>query len=488
MIRVLEIADGFAARRLACLRALDPLRLARRLLLFRAAIAATGLNTRCRERRVSRVVHRGGAARARATCFRRATASRASRTRRSSRRRRRPSRSAPRSIAAPSAPDSGGHCMCSSRRSRRRSSSAVDCGDCSLAETGVSLSRSPSAPRDERNGPCGGSRDGRCEVDDRACVWALAYDRLKPYGEEDAVASRAPTIADVALRDTSAWANTFLGARSSLAPGRERRHDDRIALHHHRREHPRQPHREAGGEARRPRPRWTRESLAFRGPDGRARSLAVPEPVRLSKDGEKGRIKHVQAAILAGMQGTDADSAEGIGYLQLMAVRQVEAGAAWLDLNVDEISADDAERQQVMRWLVGVIEEVATVPLAIDSSSPDVLRAGAEAARGVAGRPMVNSASLERPEVLDLVAAAERPVVLSAAGCRRDARRHRGARRECRGDGRARAQARDRTERDLRRSARAPGRGAHRGDDGGARRGHGRCARASAPRSTSRAA
>ena len=159
-----------------------------------------------------------------------------------------------------------------------------------------------------------------------------------------------------------------------------------------------------------------RESLAFRGPDGTPRSLAIPDRIRLSKDGEKGRIKHVQAAILAGMRGADADSAEGIGYLQLLALRQEEAGAAWLDLNVDEISADDAERQAAMRWLVGVIEEAATVPLSIDSSSPDVLRAGVESARGVAGRPLVNSASLERPEVLEFVAASGCPVVLSAAG------------------------------------------------------------------------
>lgn len=159
-----------------------------------------------------------------------------------------------------------------------------------------------------------------------------------------------------------------------------------------------------------------RESLAFRGPEGRARSLAIPESLRLSKDGEKGRIKHVQAAILAGMRGTDADSAEGIGYLQLMALRQEEAGAAFLDVNVDEISTDDAERQATMRWLVGVIEEAATVPLAIDSSSADVIRAGVEAARGIAGRPMVNSASLERPEILDFASASGCPVVLSAAG------------------------------------------------------------------------
>jgi len=85
-----------------------------------------------------------------------------------------------------------------------------DCGDCSLAETGY-LCPESQCPKGQRNGPCGGSRDGRCEVDDRACIWALAYDRLKPYGEEGAIAGRTATIADASLRDTSAWANTFLG-------------------------------------------------------------------------------------------------------------------------------------------------------------------------------------------------------------------------------------------------------------------------------------
>jgi 5-methyltetrahydrofolate--homocysteine methyltransferase len=159
-----------------------------------------------------------------------------------------------------------------------------------------------------------------------------------------------------------------------------------------------------------------RESLGFSGPDGTPRFLPIPDVVRLSKDGEKGRIKHVQAALFAGMAGAGRDAEEGRAYLKSLARRQVEAGAAWLDLNVDEISADDAERQAAMRWLVAVIEEVATVPLAIDSSSPAVLRSGVESVRGTAGQPLINSASLERPEVLDFVAAAGCPVVLSAAG------------------------------------------------------------------------
>jgi len=34
------------------------------------------------------------------------------------------------------------------------------------------------------NGPCGGSREGRCEVrPDRQCAWQLIYQRLKDIGE-----------------------------------------------------------------------------------------------------------------------------------------------------------------------------------------------------------------------------------------------------------------------------------------------------------------
>jgi methylenetetrahydrofolate reductase (NADPH) len=84
-----------------------------------------------------------------------------------------------------------------------------DCGDCSLAELAY-LCPVSQCPKGQRNGPCGGSRDGRCEVGDRDCIWARAYERLKPYGEEGGILTRPPTIADPALRHSSAWANTFL--------------------------------------------------------------------------------------------------------------------------------------------------------------------------------------------------------------------------------------------------------------------------------------
>lgn len=36
------------------------------------------------------------------------------------------------------------------------------------------------------NGPCGGSANGKCEVDkDTDCAWQLIYDRLKKLGKLD---------------------------------------------------------------------------------------------------------------------------------------------------------------------------------------------------------------------------------------------------------------------------------------------------------------
>jgi methylenetetrahydrofolate reductase (NADPH) len=85
-----------------------------------------------------------------------------------------------------------------------------DCGDCSLPEIAY-LCPESQCVKSQRNGPCGGSRDGECEIPGRPCIWARAYERLKPYGEDGAMLDRPPAIADNALRRTSAWANTFLG-------------------------------------------------------------------------------------------------------------------------------------------------------------------------------------------------------------------------------------------------------------------------------------
>ena len=85
-----------------------------------------------------------------------------------------------------------------------------DCGDCSLPDIAY-LCPESHCQKNQRNGPCGGAHDGQCEVPGHTCVWADAYARLKPYGEERTMLDRDPVVTDNALQRTSAWANTFMG-------------------------------------------------------------------------------------------------------------------------------------------------------------------------------------------------------------------------------------------------------------------------------------
>lgn len=86
--------------------------------------------------------------------------------------------------------------------------------------------------------------------------------------------------------------------------------------------------------------------------------------------------------------------------LQEEAVRQVEAGAHVVDVNVGLSGLDEP---RVLREAVLAIQEVCAAPLCIDSASPKALRAGLEVYRG---RALVNSVNGEEDklkEVLPLV-------------------------------------------------------------------------------------
>jgi methylenetetrahydrofolate reductase (NADPH) len=84
-----------------------------------------------------------------------------------------------------------------------------DCGDCSLPEIAF-LCPESQCVKNQRNGPCGGTRQGLCEVGEKACIWCRAYERLRAYGEEAAMLNRPVVFRDGALKGTSAWANRFL--------------------------------------------------------------------------------------------------------------------------------------------------------------------------------------------------------------------------------------------------------------------------------------
>jgi ferredoxin len=67
----------------------------------------------------------------------------------------------------------------------------LGCGNCRLAEFAGICPIARCAKR-LLNGPCGGSRDGRCEVlAERECAWQLIYNRAKSLGTLERLASIA---------------------------------------------------------------------------------------------------------------------------------------------------------------------------------------------------------------------------------------------------------------------------------------------------------
>jgi len=84
-----------------------------------------------------------------------------------------------------------------------------------------------------------------------------------------------------------------------------------------------------------------------------------------------------------------------VSVIEDMARRQEEAGADVLDLNVGPAAED---REAAMRWLVETVQGVSELPLAIDSTNPDVMRAGLEACSNP-GQAIINSTTGEQEKL-----------------------------------------------------------------------------------------
>ena len=58
------------------------------------------------------------------------------------------------------------------------------CGQCILHSTGMTCSMN--CPKNLRNGPCGGSTAGKCEINpETECAWQIVVDRLEALGALD---------------------------------------------------------------------------------------------------------------------------------------------------------------------------------------------------------------------------------------------------------------------------------------------------------------
>jgi len=85
-----------------------------------------------------------------------------------------------------------------------------ECGDCALFSTGYLCPMSQCA-KFQRNGPCGGSKNGMCEGDpEKECIWLKAYTRLAPAKAVDSIKGYIPPV-NHCLSKTSSWGNYFLG-------------------------------------------------------------------------------------------------------------------------------------------------------------------------------------------------------------------------------------------------------------------------------------
>ena len=81
------------------------------------------------------------------------------------------------------------------------------CGNCVLGHMEYVCPQT--CPKQMRNGPCGGTLFGRCEVVDQPCIWVSVWDRAKAADRVDALKVYVPPP-NRSLSGTSSWINYFL--------------------------------------------------------------------------------------------------------------------------------------------------------------------------------------------------------------------------------------------------------------------------------------
>lgn len=154
------------------------------------------------------------------------------------------------------------------------------------------------------------------------------------------------------------------------------------------------------------------EGVPFRSVDGEDSFLEVSDEMRATQEYEEGRIKHIKLAVHAALAGADI----GMQYIHQVVKNQEAAGAHYLDINVDEISLRLEDQQATMAWLVKAVQKMTSLPVSVDSSDQSVIESGLLSIEEGGKRPMLNSASLERIDALDLVAEHRARVIVTAAG------------------------------------------------------------------------
>jgi methylenetetrahydrofolate reductase (NADPH) len=85
------------------------------------------------------------------------------------------------------------------------------CGNCVLGQ--MEYVCPETCPKSLRNGPCGGTMNGKCEVVDKPCIWVGVYERAKGAGHIGDLMTYVPPP-NRSLQGTSSWINYFLNRDS----------------------------------------------------------------------------------------------------------------------------------------------------------------------------------------------------------------------------------------------------------------------------------
>lgn len=157
------------------------------------------------------------------------------------------------------------------------------------------------------------------------------------------------------------------------------------------------------------------EGVKYKNAKGEKMFMAMPEHFKTTQPYQQGQLKHFMFAIWKGLNESDDSVTQGRLYIENAVVRQISAGADFLDLNVDEFSYRLDEQCAAMKWLVGVVQNISNVPPSIDSSKLEIIESGLSNYNGSCGRPMLNSVALERLDALELANEHNARIVVTAA-------------------------------------------------------------------------
>lgn len=223
------------------------------------------------------------------------------------------------------------------------------CGDCFLPEN-YYVCVMGECSKGLPNVPCGDSTvDGRCGVDStKPCAGVLIYDAARYFGEDIGVLrGRVNPPKDPGLTHTSSFRSFFLGL----------------------------DHRKS------------------------APLIQVAELLHSTIPSVKRALEIINST----ENGFQVENA-GLTYLRNVVKAQALRNPDYIDANVDDAGEGDSERASfLIRQLVRLIcEEGRGIPPCIDSSDPEVIRAGLEEFYRLkdiaAPRPLINSANRERRE------------------------------------------------------------------------------------------